>query len=506
MNKRGSGILLHITSLPSPYGIGDFGPDAYRFVDFLSASGQGFWQILPLNPTSVVLGNSPYSSYSAFAGNHILISPDILIEDGLLLMSDIKAHVSIPAGRVDYRAVAEFKEKILLRAYDNFRKKPGLKDEFEDFCRNNSFWLDDYTLFVALKEKFNGIAWSGWPDDLKHRKDKTLKSWNKTLNDRISMEKFFQYIFFRQWSALKGYCNEKNIKIIGDIPIYVIFDSSDVWANPEMFKLDREMRPMFVAGVPPDYYSKTGQLWGNPVYRWDVLKESGYSWWLKRIGQNVRLYDVVRLDHFRGFVAYWEVSAGSETAASGRWVEAPAGDFFKIVCGSFPGIPIIAEDLGIITPDVDEIKDLFGFPGMKLLMFAFGDDLPLNPYIPHNYSRNCVVYTGTHDNNTVKGWFESETSPEDRERLFKYLGREVSADIIHIELMRLAMMSVANLAIIPMQDILGLGHESRMNLPATSKRNWEWRMMKEQITPELIKQLSGMTELYGRNWEAVPLT
>lgn len=498
MNKRRCGILLHITSLPSPHGVGDFGDTAYKFVDFLAETGQSLWQVLPLNPTRTVYGNSPYSSYSAFAGNHILISLDLLARDGVLLKSDIEGYATFPHSRVDYYTVTAYKENVLRVAYKNMHRKQEKDFEFERFCSENAFWLDDYAVFISLKEHFHGVAWSDWPEDLRHRKEEVIRDWKERLKERILMEKFFQFLFFKQWFSLKKYCNSKNIQIIGDIPIYVTYDSADVWATPEIFKLDDAKKPLFVAGVPPDYFSATGQLWGNPVYKWDVLKETGYSWWLRRIEYNLKLYDIIRLDHFRGFVSYWEVPATEKTAVNGKWVDTPVQDFFNTLYKHFPSLPIIAEDLGTITPDVREIMGMFGIPGMKVLLFAFGDDLPINPYIPHNHIKSCVVYTGTHDNNTMKGWFKKEANPEDKERIRKYLGREVSEDDIHREMIRLAMMSVANMVILPMQDILGLGEESRMNFPATSENNWEWRLLPEQITPTLIQELSEATVIYGR--------
>lgn len=498
MKRRGSGILLHITSLPSPYGIGDLGPWAYKFVDFLSETKQSFWQILPLNPTSGAFGNSPYSNPSAFAGNSLLISPDLLVEDSFLSTSDIGGDPSFPHERIDYAAVTEYKHKLFSIAYENFKKKRAKDYEFERFARENACWLDDYALFMSLREHFNRITWSDWPDDIRNGNKSAIKACKEKLNDRILMKKFFQYIFFKQWFCLKAYCKDKNIRIIGDVPIYVNYDSTDVWTNPQIFKLNDNKRLAFVAGVPPDYFSKTGQLWGNPVYRWNALRESGYSWWIKRIEHNLRLFDVIRLDHFRGFVAYWEVSAGEETAINGRWIDVPVEDFFSTLCKRFPFLPIIAEDLGLITPDVREIMNRFEFPGMKLLIFAFGDDFPNGTYLPHNYTKNCVVYTGTHDNNTVKGWFTTEARPEDRKRLFKYIGREVREENIHWEFIRLAMMSVANMVIIPMQDILGLGEEAKMNLPSTSNGNWRWRLLPNQITHSLVKELREMTETYGR--------
>jgi len=498
MNKRRSGILLHITSLPSPYGIGDFGPQAYKYADFLTEAKQCLWQILPLNPTSISHGNSPYSCYSAFAGNCILVSPELLAEEGFLDKSDTEYSASLPDDKVDYHTVTSFKEKILRKSYKTFKTQSVNKYEFNKFSKENAYWLDDYALFVSLKEHFNGKIWCDWPEEIRDREEESISKWCKKLQDRIEMEMFFQYIFYKQWHALKKYCNGKNIQIIGDIPIYVTYDSSDVWAHPELFKLDENKKPVSVAGVPPDYFSSTGQRWGNPVYQWNVLNETRYSWWIKRIEHNLKLFDVARLDHFRGFVAYWEVAADEETAINGKWTEAPVEDFFSVLFKHFPSLPIIAEDLGTITPDVKEIMDLFEFPGMKLLIFAFGKDISTNPYIPHNYKKNCVVYTGTHDNNTIKGWFKNEITSGDKERLFKYLGCEVSEHEIHLKLIRLAMMSVADITIIPMQDILGLSEESRMNLPSRTGNNWVWRLLPEQITPFLTKELAELTEIYGR--------
>jgi 4-alpha-glucanotransferase len=498
MKERESGILLHITSLPSPYGIGDFGPEAYKFVNFLTETNQSLWQILPLNPTDPALGNSPYSSYSAFAGNPILISPDLLVEEGLLLKSEVEDHPSFPREKVDYEAVTEYKRKILHLTYEKSENRIGKEEEFEDFCTENSFWLEDYTLFVALKEQFKGIMWGQWPEDLRDRREDAIKEWKTRLADKIQREKFFQYLFFKQWFSLKNYCRSKNVRIIGDLPIYVSYDSADVWANPQLFKLDEEKKPAFVAGVPPDYFSETGQLWGNPVYRWDVLRETRYAWWIKRIEHNLKLFDQIRLDHFRGFVAYWEVPASEKTAVKGQWVEVSVKDFFSTLSRRFVNLPIIAEDLGVITPEVIEVMELFGFPGMKVLVFAFGEDLPTSVHAPHNYVKNCVVYTGTHDNNTAKGWFQNESTQEDRERFCKYIGREVPEEEVHWEFVRLALMSVAKIAIIPLQDILGLGEEARMNLPATSRGNWMWRFLPEQLTPAIKRKLLEMTRIYGR--------
>jgi len=497
MKRRGSGILLHVTSLPSPYGIGDLGPWAYRFVDFLTETKQSFWQLLPLNPTDPAYDNSPYHSISAFAGNSLLISPELMVRDGLLAKADVKTLPNFPDGRVDYEAIIAYKKKLFYLAYKRFKKTKN-NYKYERFRSENSHWLDNFALFISLKAHFHGQAWKEWPPEIRDRQQEALKSLKKELHDRIEMEKFLQYIFNQQWSSLKRYCNQKGIQIIGDIPIYVDYDSVDLWTNPEIFKLDNEKRPYAVAGVPPDYFSETGQLWGNPVYRWEVLKERGYDWWVQRMEHTLNLFDVVRVDHFRGLVAYWEVPAGEKTAINGRWVEVPVEDFFNALLKRFSYLPIIAEDLGVITPDVREIMQRFEFPGMKVLLFAFGEDHPMHPYLPHTYDKHYVAYTGTHDNNTMRGWFETEAKPEDKERLFRYLGREISLQDIHWEFIRLAMMSVANLAIIPMQDILGLGKEARMNRPATSKDNWRWRLLSEQLTPSLAGRLLEMTEIYGR--------
>ncbi|MFQ5964156.1 MAG: 4-alpha-glucanotransferase [Candidatus Scalinduaceae bacterium] len=498
MERRGSGILLHITSLPSSYGIGDLGPGAYRFANFLTEADQIYWQILPLNRTCTAYGNSPYSSFSAFAGNPLLISPELMVEDGLLLESDIEEHPKFPKQRVNYKAVTKYKEKILGVAFERNREKLTVNYEFEKFCRDNSYWLDDYGLFLSIKSHFNNVDWGKWPEDLRDRKKDAIKEWEERLSEMVLMEKFFQYIFFKQWYSLKNYCNSKNLQVIGDVPIYVNYDSSDVWVNPEVFKLDEEKNPEFITGVPPDYFSATGQLWGHPVYDWNFLKETQYLWWIMRIEHNLRLFDMFRLDHFRGFIGYWKIPTNKKTAINGKWEKSPAKDFFNTLFKHFPHLPIIAEDLGVITPDVREIMNLFGFPGMRVLLFAFGEDLPTNPYAPHNHIKNCVVYTGTHDNNTIKGWFKKEIGQEVRKRLVEYIGREVTGRKIHHELIRLAMMSVANMVIIPMQDVLGLGEKARMNIPASSRGNWEWRVSQDQLSSTITQGLFEITRVYGR--------
>ena len=508
--KRCSGILLHITSLPSAYGIGDFGPEAYRFVDWLAETKQSFWQILPLNPTDLIYDNSPYHSNSAFALNPLLLSPEQIVSDGLLNNGDLESASGGPdlkKEQVDYERVIDYKDKILNKAYENFKLKAYPEyyfKQFKKFCSDNKRWLNDYALFMALKSHFQGKFWCEWPKEIRDRRTETLRVVKKELRDKIEKEKFLQYVCYKQWLALKNYCHKKEIQIIGDIPIYVEYNSVDLWTNPQIFRLDEEMRSCVVAGVPPDYFSETGQLWGNPVYNWDVLKSQRYDWWKKRLAHNLKLFDIIRIDHFRGLVAYWEIPANEKTAINGKWVEVPVYDFFNCMRSALGGFKqsgrIIAEDLGVITPDVVEVIRKFGFPGMKVLLFAFGEDNPMHPYLPHNYQSNCVVYTGTHDNNTIKGWFENEATGKEKERLFNYLGHEVSDSEVHWELIRLAMMSVADMAIIPMQDILGLGQEARMNRPAVKQGNWRWRL--PEADPGLLhavsQRLLAMTVTYGR--------
>ncbi len=500
MFKRSSGILLHITSLPSSFGIGDLGPWAYRFVDFLASAKQSFWQILPFHPTDPIYGNSPYQSPSAFAGNQLLISPELLVEDSLLAPEEITSDLNFPRERVAYKLVGHYKKKILKLAFINFWQKK-IPEDYEEFCAENSSWLSDFALFMALKNKYGGIPWCAWPQDLRDRNLAALAQVQKEeeVSEKINFEKFQQYIFYKQWRRLKGYCQEKKIQIIGDLPIYVNYDSADVWSYPHLFKLDENRKPTVVAGVPPDYFSETGQLWGNPIYRWDKMQEEGYAWWFKRINHILKSVDLVRIDHFRGFVAYWEVPAHEKNAVHGHWVEAPARDFFTRLKEKYPALPFIAEDLGTITPDVKEVMEHFQLPGMKVLLFAFGSEMSTNPYLPHNFSANCVAYTGTHDNNTIKGWFDEEATAEEKERVFRYLGREVDGATLPWELIRLLMMSVAKLVIIPMQDILALGAEARMNFPSRGEGNWQWRLLPEQLTPSLTKKLREMSAIYGRN-------
>lgn len=498
MKKRSSGILLHITSLPSQYGIGDLGPSAYKFADFLVRAKQSYWQVLPLNPPAIRIPHSPYNSLSAYAGNPLLINPQFLHRQGLLTRKEIQDTPAFGASRVDYQLVIPYKTKLLNTAYERFKSMPE-EPHYRRFCLDNASWLEDFATFVTLREHFGPVLWCDWPAEFGDRNNITQKSWNPKLQDTVNREKFLQYQFFNQWFALKRYCNERGIKIIGDIPIYVSFDSADVWANPHFFKLTGRKKTRVVSGVPPDFFNKTGQLWGNPVYDWQTLKKTGYSWWFQRIRHNLMLFDVVRIDHFRGFITYWQVPAGHKTAAKGRWVRAPKEDFFKKLFRYFPSRPIIVEDLGHITPAVRAFIEKLQLPGMRILLFGFEADMAKNIHSHRNHVKNCVVYTGTHDCNTIRGWFEKEANPEQKERLFDYLGRKVSIAELHWELIQLAMSSVANLAIIPMQDILGLGEEARMNRPGTAaKGNWTWRLGRQQTTPSIISKLKKMTEVSNR--------
>ncbi len=497
MHERGSGILLHITSLPSSFGIGDLGPGAYAFADFLQVSGQRYWQVLPLNPTDAVHGNSPYSCTSAFAGNPLMISPELMVRDGFIDEGDLGGAVDFSADRVNYGRVIEFKAQLMARAFERFKGNPDRAD-YDGFCAINAHWLDGYALFAAIKNHQEGLVWSAWPQGLRDRDPGALDVARAEFGEEIEREKFGQFLFFKQWMALKSYCKEKGVKIVGDIPIYVNYHSADAWTHREAFKLDEAGQPTHVAGAPPDRFSATGQRWGNPVYRWDALKETGFAWWMERMDHMLALHDVVRVDHFRGLVAYWEVPAHHKSAKNGVWVEAPIDGLMGAMRTHFPDLPIIAEDLGFITDDVRAAMKRFELPGMKVLLFAFDEDHPAHPYLPHMYERNCVAYTGTHDNNTVRGWYDDEARPADRKRLSAYVGREVSADDAPWEFIRLAMSSVADTCIVPLQDALNLGAHARMNTPATTSGNWEWRVMPRALTKELAKRLAAMARTYGR--------
>jgi len=493
---RSSGILLHPTSLPSQFGIGDLGLEAYRFIDFLAQSAQQLWQVLPLGPTGY--GNSPYLSYSAMAGNPLLISPERLRDEGLLADKDFTNLPAFPVDKVDYEQVAQTKLPLLKQACKNFKDKalPLQQNEFAGFCEAKAYWLDDYALFMALKDTHAGASWHTWEREIARRQPEALDHWRRQLNPEIYYYKYIQFEFFRQWSELKRHANMRNIQIIGDIPIYVAHDSADVWSHPEIFCLDEETGvPALMAGVPPDYFSATGQLWGNPVYNWEQLQQRDFKWWVQRFHAMLEYIDIIRIDHFRGFQAFWAVKQGEVTAMNGEWIESPGEALFQALNQQLGKLPVLAEDLGTITPEVETLRDQFEFPGMKIVQFAFGSDLA-NPYLPFNYERNCVVYTGTHDNDTTVGWFSQLLSHE-QEAVLRYLGC-TSAEGIHWDLIRLVLSCVGNQAIIPLQDILGLESFSRMNVPSRAEGNWEWRYQPDALTEELGDRLQSLTTTYGR--------
>lgn len=493
--KRFSGILVHPTSFPSPYGIGDLGDGAYKFIDFLKAAGQSLWQCLPLGPTGY--GDSPYQSFSSFAGQPLLISPDKLADMNLLTEEDLSDIPEWEETVVDYGPAIIYKIKLLKAAYGHFKTctDEEITTAYASFCRRNKHWLDNYALFMALKDVNNGISWLEWPDAHKFADAKARRALTKKLADETGYYKFIQFIFFRQWNELKNYAHENGIKIIGDIPIFVSPDSADVWADKELFQLNEKGYPLAVAGVPPDYFSATGQLWGNPLYDWDAHKASGYAWWISRIKNQLSLVDYLRIDHFRGFEAYWSVPYGRKTAQKGKWIKGPGADLFHAVCEALGNnLPIFAEDLGIITKEVEELRDAFNFPGMKVLQFGF-DNVEENNFLPYLFTENCICYTGTHDNDTTVGWYAS-ASEASRDKVRRYMncdGGMVARDFI-----RTAMGSVAKYAIFPLQDALGLGSDSRMNTPGTSMGNWAWRYTEDMLTEGLSEDLKELTILYGR--------
>ena len=493
---RASGLLLHVTSLPSPYGIGDVGPAAIAWIDQLCDAGQSWWQALPLGPTGY--GNSPYQSLSSFAGNGLLISPDWLIEDGLLRSSDCAAPSFSPSA-VDYNTVIPFKYQLLEKAWTNFTKARSaeLRIAFEQFCHEQAHWLEDYALFRALKIRYNGAYYLEWPTELVQRVPKALVQARRDLANQVDQVCFAQFLLFRQGERLEKHARAKGVRLIGDLPFFVSPDSSDVWANPELFLLDDQRKPRFVAGVPPDYFSAQGQLWGNPVYNWEALRQIGYRWCIDRLRALLAHVDVIRLDHFRAFAAAWHVPAGAPTAQSGQWVPGPGADFFNAVKKELGGLPFIAEDLGLITADVYALRDQFQIPGTRVLQFAF-DGNSDNPYLPHNYPSNAVVYTGTHDNPTSRGWYE-ELPPNQRQNLWRYLNLpESDSREIAWDLMRLAWSSPAALAIAPLQDLLNLGAEARMNVPGRAEGNWSWRCTEELLSTADFHWLRDLTTSSNR--------
>lgn len=488
---RKSGILLHPTSLPGRDGIGSLGDEALRFIDFLAGAGQSLWQVLPLGPTGY--GNSPYSCYSAFAGNPLLVNCECLEREGDLSADGFP--VEVQTVRVDYPQVERRKESMLRKSAEIFLagNDAARREEFLQF-RESTPWLPDFTLFMALKAYFGGAGWNDWPEDIRGRSPEAINEYSARLAHEVDIHGYIQWQFCRQWRAVRQYAHEHGISIIGDIPIFVAYDSADVWANPALFKLDKNGMPTVVAGVPPDYFSPTGQLWGNPHYDWGALKRTGYAWWIKRMRSSLELYDILRIDHFRGFAASWEVPAGDRTAVNGQWVEGPGADLFDTLERTFGKVPIIAEDLGIITPDVEELRDRFAFPGMKILHFAF-DSGPDNPYLPHNYPHRAVVYTGTHDNDTTAGWFAglADAGQQQVRHYLQYSGPDVVWELI-----RTALASVAETAVIPLQDLLLLGSDCRMNMPGSVGTNWSWRYADGDLPDAVSNRLRELTGLYGR--------
>lgn len=504
--SRESGILVHITSLPGRQGIGNLGPEAYRFVDFLQRTGQKVWQVLPIGPTGY--GNSPYQSFSAFAGNPFLVSAEQLVQEGLLDAAEVVPARGSSEDAVDFEEVTQLQAGMLTKAFECFQTSnfAQQRSEMEAFAQAHAAWLDDYALFQAIKSAHGLVAWPHWETGARSRVPESLARWRSQLQIAVEYETFVQFQFYRQWTSLKRYANERGISIIGDLPIFVAHDSSDVWTNQDQFYLHHDGRPQVVAGVPPDYFSATGQLWGNPIYRWDKMKAEGFAWWVERIRGALTMFDRIRIDHFRGFEAYWEVPGDATVASGGRWVAGPGAELFEVARQRLGPLPIIAEDLGVITAEVEALRDQLGFPGMRVLQFAFGDDPKSRDYQPHNYPRECLVYTGTHDNDTTIGWFQSQAgegttrdqTSVDRERQFalRYMnsdGREV-----HWDMIRIALASVAETAIFPMQDLLGLGNSARMNLPGTMANNWRWRFRWDMVTPDIERRLVEITHTYER--------
>jgi 4-alpha-glucanotransferase len=490
--ERASGILLHPTSLPSRGGIGDFGPAAYKFVDWLAAGKQSLWQVLPLNPTG--MGNSPYSATSAFAGNPLLISLELLVEQGWLGKERL---ARLPEGRIraDFGWAYKHKLPLLREAAQNFLHGNQDKDGFYAFSRDNAWWLEDFVQFDLLRRRHHGANWTTWPEELKRRDPKALEALSRENRAELDVDRVLQYAFWQQWKLLHDACRARGIKIVGDVAIFVSFDSADVWAHPEIFELDEDLQPTVVSGVPPDFFSKTGQRWGNPLYKWDVLAARGYDWWIRRMRWATRACDYIRLDHFRGFEAYWEIPAEETTAVNGRWVDGPKGALFDALGNALGKLPFIAEDLGLITEGVNALREHYNMPGMRILQFGWSDR-GAHIYLPHMYERNTVVYTGTHDNNTTLGWWKGSATEKEKQTARCYL--RPSDDGVVWAFIRAALTSVADLAIIPMQDVLELDTEARMNTPSAPEGNWSWRYTEDQLKPELADKLSRFADITDR--------
>ncbi len=503
---RRSGILLHVTSLPGEHGIGDFGESAFEFIEFLAGSGQKIWQVLPLNPTGY--GDSPYQCFSAFAGNPLFIDLAGLRQEGLLSATDLSSVPNFPDEQVAYDEVIVYKQELLRKAARTFFADKTNADvlAFDAFCEKQKAWLEDYALFMAFKRMHNDVAWVHWDAGMRQRDPSVLTEWRNKLSSELEFHRFTQFKFFQQWEKVRDRCRRHGISIMGDIPIYVAHDSADVWAHPELFRLNERGQPTAVAGVPPDYFSATGQLWGNPLYRWDVSASTGHHWWIERCRASLGMFDLVRLDHFRGFEAFWEIPGTAATAAEGKWVEGPGANLFQALQDELGELPFVAENLGVVTPGVEALRTSFGFPGMSLLQFAFGKDPQGPSFRPHNYSRELVAYTGGHDNDTTVGWWTSsglrdstrteQDIREERDFTRAYLGFKDEA--INWVLIRAVLASVANTAILPLQDILGLGTEARMNLPGTVSGNWRWRYNGGSLTNDVREKLLALTRMYDR--------
>ena len=497
-NGRDAGILLHITSLPSQFGIGDLGPEATNFIDFLSRSRQRYWQMLPLNPVSPEQYFSPYSSTSSMAGNPLLISPELLEADGLLRNSDLSAYQFPASEQVDFERAAEVRDHLLRKAAAKFFKNPKLTTTFENFCRRESYWLTDFALYHALKQHHGNTPWFTWKEEYKVRQTSALMKFSRESAKSRRYTMWQQFIFSKQWSDLKTYANSSGVLLFGDLPFYVSYDSSDVWANRDIFNVDKEGLMKGMAGVPPDYFNSNGQLWGMPTFNWNILQKQNYNWWIKRLSKNMQMFDALRLDHFRAFANYWEVPAGETTAKRGKWKDGPGHHFFKTVRSTIGEVKFVAEDLGDIDEKVFHLREDFGMPGMKILQFAFGSTMADSAYIPHNYTPNFIAYTGTHDNNTTVGWFRKDIKTKEKKQISAYLGKVVDEKNIHIELSRLAYASVARTVILPLQDVLGANEKARMNTPATTENNWKWRFKKNALTQSIEKRLATWVSLYKR--------
>lgn len=508
-HPRSSGLLLHITSLPSRHGIGDLGPEAYQFADFLASAGQTIWQVLPLVPTGY--GYSPYAAPSTYAGNPLLISPDRLLEDGWLTRDDIDENVQFDVNSVLYADVSAYKYDLLVKAWERFdtQSSPAERDKFADWCTHQAAWLEDWALFESIKSDHDEMEWMTWTPELRDRDPRALSDYRAANIDRFRMRMFWQYLFENQWTDLKTYCNDRGIRIFGDLPIYVAQDSADVWSNRRLFTLDETGHATMIAGVPPDYFSETGQRWGNPLYHWDRMKASGYSWWTSRMARILELVDLVRLDHFRGFEAYWEVAASEQTAINGTWQKGPGADLFATLEDNLGSVPLIAENLGVITDGVTQLMERFDYPGMAILQFAFDSD-ESNGFLPHNYGEPLVAYTGTHDNDTLIGWWTNTASTQDADQIARakaycasYLGLEPGKEEEQLPFRAIErlMESEARIVVTPVQDLLGLGAKARMNTPGTTDGNWQWRMAPDTLSQELAGRLADLTHRTKRSSE-----